>query len=619
MRHPATTGAFGRVATRTLVLIAAVIAVLVVSTAANLTASVRGAVPLGAVPLKAVIIVGPAHSATSGYLEDGEIIAQEAERRGMDVARVFHPDATWARVKAETTGANLVVYLGHGFGWPSPYPYTLFESQMDGLGLNWPEGDPRRTQNDVHYYGGDRLRESINLAPNSIVILNHLCYSAGFGETGQSAPSLAVARERVDNFAAAFLAVGARTVFALAYQPAESMIKFLFTEHDTMEGIFRMRFNTWTNDSYGGWVGWNPSYHDSVRTDGARILLDPHQSQSYRRAVTGDLEMTTDQWRGSSDPSDNVAPELTSLVGVPSSGTVPAGDGGAPVFTPNGDGLSDTMAIEHRVSENAYLDFVIRDSDDNVVRRFTKWSTAGVGSSNWNGKDDANHWVAEGRYMVAATPRDVAGNVGDSLSTPVKVMKAMRSPAGSPKHFFARDGDGLAAASTLSVTMTRDATLDWTIVDEHDDVVRTLLNGESVSAGLLTRAWDGRDDSGAFVPDGMYRQVLTSTTEFGTYSHELALRVMPYKVTAGRWSGPAGTSVTFTFVAAEPISGWPNIYVYQPGLSRFRASPIKYSAKKFKFTVNFRSGGSAGQVRINIATTDTGGGTQSQNVFFTLE
>ncbi len=613
MRQSTTMGALGRVATRTIVIIAAVIAVLIFSTAANLTATARGALPL-----KAVIIVGPTGSLTDEYLTWGETIAKTAENKGMTVARIYHPNALWSRVKKETTGANLVIYLGHGFGWPSPYPANLFESQMDGLGLNYPELD-KRSIHQTHYYGADRIRESIRLAPNAIVILNHLCYSAGFGESGQAAPDQATAVKRVDNFASGFIAVGARTVFALAYQPAESIVKWLFTEHDTMEGLFKRRFNTWSSDSYGGWVGWNPTFHNSVRTPGAKILLDPHRTQSYRRAITGDLGFTTDEWKGSADPSDVTPPELTGLDALPEPGTLPAGEGAAPVFTPNNDGLSDKFVMTYAVSEDGYLDTVVRDSTDAVVRRSSVWTGGGAGTTTWNGKDDAGANVAEGRYVVNVTPRDVAGNVGLTASIPVKVIKAMKSPAGSPAFFYARDGDDLAASSTLTVQMDRDATLDWTIVDSTGTVVRTLMNREAVTVGPLARSWDGKDDAGAYVPNGLYFQVLTSTTEAGTYSHKLGLRLEAFKVSAPRWSGPAGTQVTFTMNSAETLSGWPTIYVYQPGLTKFRASPIKYTSKKFTFTVTFRSGGSPGPVQIKITGTDTGGGVQSQNVFFTLE
>ena len=76
-----------------------------------------------AVP-KAVFIVGPTGSLTNTDLTDAEKMAEQAEAAGMEVHRVFFPHATWDNVLANIQNANLVVYMGHGYGWPSPYTKT---------------------------------------------------------------------------------------------------------------------------------------------------------------------------------------------------------------------------------------------------------------------------------------------------------------------------------------------------------------------------------------------------------------------------------------------------------------------------------------------------------------
>ncbi|MBA2554314.1 MAG: hypothetical protein H0V10_11625, partial [Geodermatophilaceae bacterium] len=88
---------------------------------------------------KAVIIVGPSSGETSRYLGLGEAFADSAERYGFDVRRVYHPRATWSNVLANIQGAKLVINLGHGNGWPSPYPPYQTDTK-NGLGLNAYEG-----------------------------------------------------------------------------------------------------------------------------------------------------------------------------------------------------------------------------------------------------------------------------------------------------------------------------------------------------------------------------------------------------------------------------------------------------------------------------------------------
>ena len=45
----------------------------------------------------------------------------QARSYGAYVIEIYSPYATWSRVKAAAQGANLLIYLGHGNGYPSPY------------------------------------------------------------------------------------------------------------------------------------------------------------------------------------------------------------------------------------------------------------------------------------------------------------------------------------------------------------------------------------------------------------------------------------------------------------------------------------------------------------------
>ena len=46
------------------------------------------------------------------------------------------------------------------------------------------------------------------------MFLFHLCYASGNSEPGKAAPTLTVAKQRVDNYGSAFLAAGASAVVA---------------------------------------------------------------------------------------------------------------------------------------------------------------------------------------------------------------------------------------------------------------------------------------------------------------------------------------------------------------------------------------------------------------------
>jgi len=272
------------------------ISFIAVVAAGTVTVALPAEQALGATRVpRAVIIVGPSDGSTPEYIAEGKLFANQAEKAGMKVTRLFHPRATWARVRPALQGANLVVYFGHGNGWPSPYGPSQ-ENTKNGFGLNRREGAPR---NEHVYYGGNVIREKVRLAKNAVVILYRACYAAGNGEDWHRIPSQGVALRRVDNFAASFLDrdVRAGVVMAFGAKQWVNIAAALMRPGKTMNSIFRIPSAKpgWRTS---GWMGRRDIYRQSSRTPGAYIHLDVHPATGYRRAITGELKMTTGEWRG---------------------------------------------------------------------------------------------------------------------------------------------------------------------------------------------------------------------------------------------------------------------------------------------------------------------------------
>src|SRR5439155_1576087 len=111
---------------------------------------------------KVVIIVGPVASMTSYYWSDANAAAAEALKYTNNVVKIYTPHATWARVKTALQGASVVINMGHGNGWPSPYaPYQPYTK--DGLGLNPKDTSSENTT--TQYWGEYYLARDIRLAP----------------------------------------------------------------------------------------------------------------------------------------------------------------------------------------------------------------------------------------------------------------------------------------------------------------------------------------------------------------------------------------------------------------------------------------------------------------------
>lgn len=583
----------------------------------TLAPRVRRAMVSIAAEKKAVVVVGPVGNSTARYIDMGEAIAAAAEAWGMEVVRIYPPNATWERVVDEANGADVFVYLGHGNGWPSPYaPFQ--EQTKNGLGLNRFEGDTDYAK--TKYYGADFVRGSIRFAPNAVVLLNHLCYAEGNGEPGMPIPTVDVARQRVDNFAAGFLAAGARAVFAYGWQPGRSLVDALFSPTPmTMDDVFMTRHGgPGTNEPYYGWVGWQPDlYFDSARTPGARNHLDVDQNAGYLRAVTGDLGFTTSEWQGRPDVGDTQPPVLSGLRGQQAADTTVAGDVTGPVFTPNGDKISDRIRFRYSVTEGAFLRVDVRDAAGVRVRAFTTWSEAGPGAFSWDGREDGGRFARDGTYELSVTPRDRAGNRGSTERTAVMILTAMRSPAAAPSMFHPADGDALAQRARFSVTLGRAASLTWRILDGDGTVVRRGMVDRELPAGPAGWDFDGRDDAGAPLPEGTYRSTVTARTADGAYSHQVQVRIAPYLLKGALDVAP-GTSQTLTLLTAEPLSGWPRITVKQPGLAAYRLSPVRYSSTRFTARWVVRSG-SPGTIVITVTATDTGGGVETRRFWGRLQ
>ena len=99
------------------------------------------ATPARAAGPKVVVIVGPVGTLTDDYRDRGDDIAAAASAAGATVVKVYSPNATWAKVRAAVNGANVIVYVGHGNGYPNPYSATENIDRVNGWGLNMVAGE----------------------------------------------------------------------------------------------------------------------------------------------------------------------------------------------------------------------------------------------------------------------------------------------------------------------------------------------------------------------------------------------------------------------------------------------------------------------------------------------
>ena len=237
---------------------------------------------------KVVIVVGPVGSSTASYKDSARKLADLARSYGASVKEIYSPYATWSRVRNAVVGANLLIYLGHGNGWPSPY-YPYATTSKNGFGLNSSYGNGN---SNVKYYGEYYMKQ-MDLASNAVVALNRLCYASGNNEWGTGNPSRSTAIKRVDNYGYGFLKAGARAVFASGISSVGYVVRGLFTRSSSMS--MSSLFWTDSNKTY--------TYHfsfNSSKIDGVKARMDPYAPSRYYRSVIGKLSTTIGDWRAGS-------------------------------------------------------------------------------------------------------------------------------------------------------------------------------------------------------------------------------------------------------------------------------------------------------------------------------
>ncbi len=257
-----------------------VFAALVIVTAMSATAP-----QAQAASQKVVIVVGPVGSATDSYKHGARKLADKARSYGAHVVEIYSPYATWSRVHDAAQGANLLIYLGHGNGWPSPY-HPFMDTSKDGMGLNASSG---HGNSNTKYYG-EYYMERLGLASHAVVVLNRLCYASGNNEWGAGNPSLKTAKKRVDNYGFGFIKGGAQAVFASGITDVGYVLKGLFAGSRTtsMSDLF------WSDPTRT--VRYKVSF-DSKRINGVSARMDPYRAHRYYRSVVGRLNTTVGDWR----------------------------------------------------------------------------------------------------------------------------------------------------------------------------------------------------------------------------------------------------------------------------------------------------------------------------------
>jgi len=158
--------------------------------------------------LKAVAIVGDVEDHTSTYKNDMDAAVTALQNHGVSVIKFYYGDSsfTWSDIVAAASGAHFLLYMGHGIWWGGPCTQPTL---VGGFYLG----------NNQFIHPND-IRSDLagQLADDSIVILSHVCFSAGNTACdGTGEPSQNEAERRVRMYAAPFVDIGMEAYYANNY------------------------------------------------------------------------------------------------------------------------------------------------------------------------------------------------------------------------------------------------------------------------------------------------------------------------------------------------------------------------------------------------------------------
>ncbi|PKG25350.1 S8 family serine peptidase [Niallia nealsonii] len=129
-------------------------------------------------------------------------------------------------------------------------------------------------------------------------------------------------------------------------------------------------------------------------------------------------------------------------------------------------------------------------------------------SSSWDGKDNKNNFVADGKYTLivkATNGKETVYQTKDIKASqeikPIVTISESSSISFSP---------ALKRKGTASFSLNKGSKVDAKIIDGNGQTVKTLLSQKSLATGKHTLTWDGKSNSNKLVKDGTYQLVLSA-------------------------------------------------------------------------------------------------------------
>ena len=176
------------------------------------------------------------------------------------------------------------------------------------------------------------------------------------------------------------------------------------------------------------------------------------------------------------------------------------------IFSPNGDGVNDTLPIQQSSVPGDVWQGSILDVDGKVVRSWT-WDGT-VQSVEWDGRDNAGNVAADGKYRYKLESKDAAGNAFSYISPAFEIeteKKAVRLTVSDKA--FSPNNDGIKDVQVLSAAIVAPEKVKefvLQIVAQDGPAALSAVRTWKGETPLSRYEWRGETDAQIPAPDGHY-------------------------------------------------------------------------------------------------------------------
>ena len=152
-----------------------------------------------------------------------------------------------------------------------------------------------------------------------------------------------------------------------------------------------------------------------------------------------------------------------------------------------------------------------------------------------------------------ATPRNRAGERGRHRNGRRQRLHDDARAVGLARTFLRRRRRQPGPTRRCPSPSQAPATFRWKVVDRTATSCARSSTTSAPAPASRRWQWDGKDNAGAYVPDGTYYSVMTTATSAGTYCHRLPVEVRAFRLTTRR-SRPGRRGAKVKFIDLQPPS-----------------------------------------------------------------